>query len=591
MSKFGILEKPSAKEFYTRLDRLDHDFSSILESVELKNNKLLQVMQDLENKVEKTVQPQGLKIEKTALGEMLNMQISGVQKSISDFIKQAAQHQNNTKFRDEFNDSVLIFIYGKVKAGKSSLGNFIAQHPEQKNKANFFRYDKAGKRTDQAKLEELGQDGFETKVTEATDTIQGFRIKGLTWIDTPGLHSLTDINGELAKRYVESADLILYITSSDSPARASDTAEIVDLIDNKNKNVCIILSKSDTVEEDELNGELVQVRVGKTNSNRQLQEQHVRDELLSALGKKSNLINGIYSCSTLLAQEGVQGKEEAWQQSNMEVIYQLLTREAVINARQLKEQVPQQRFNGLLNEIVGFSKKEPTEQVTQLLNELKKITEKSSEEAEKLKKSSTAAYTKLRPRIASEVRKQAKEFFDKYGENAATVQQHQAQLSQTLAAGVQNLVESELKQLFQQVIKDFDDALPLNFRIQNMPIFQEKLKEVPIKKNASGLGALLLGGLAMVMTGGLAGLALGAAAGAALGSGMESESIKKIRQGDNREEVIEQLITETEKRVIQQIDESLTHIADEYFGAISSISGELHKQLNDFMEEAHVLRF
>jgi predicted GTPase len=356
MSFFEFFETPPAKEFYNGLNKLTADFGEVTKQAETKNQQLNKLIDELGQSIGKITNKQHKKAEKTTLFDLLNAQISLAENTVNSFVLQAQTHRHNTQFRDEFNDSVLIFIYGKVKAGKSSLGNFVAKHPANKKaKPQFFTYDQAGQKQTQAKLEEIHDDsGFETKATEATNCIQGFRTTGLTWIDTPGLHSLTDENGALAQRYVEAADLVLYITSSDSPARASDVAEIVNLVGTKNKSVCIVLSKSDSMEEDEVDGELVQLRIGKSSSNRNLQENHVRNELKKEMGEQlAQRISHIHSCSTLLGLDGINGDKDAWAQSNMDAIYGLLHTEAITNAKANKEKVPRERFNGLISVIVG----------------------------------------------------------------------------------------------------------------------------------------------------------------------------------------------------------------------------------------------
>ena len=598
MSPFDFLKQSPSKDFYQRLGKLNADFGNVAAQAEAKNQRLQQHLQDLGSRVAKTVRKHNQKSQKTILAEMLSAQISAAQTTVSLFIQQVDAHQHNTKFRDEFNDSVLVFIYGKVKAGKSSLGNFVGQHPEQKHTPQFFKYDKAGQRAAQAKLEELAESGFETKVTEATDTIQGFKINGLTWIDTPGLHSLTDVNGDLAKRYVEAADLILYITSSDSPARASDTAEIVELVGTKNKKVCVILSKSDQMYEDEVDDELVQIRIGKSTTDRQLQEEHVKTELSKALGDQASLIDRIHSCSTLLGYQGIQGKPEAWQQSNMDEIYQLLTQEAIVNAKKLKENIPAQRFNGLLNAVIGETKHTPTEELQKLINGLKELAEKASAEREKLKSAGSAVYTRIRPKIAPLVREHTEKFFTQYGADAAKVRQNAAQLNQALGDAIKPIVASELSQTVRQSIQSFDDALPVNFQLSKMPEFKEKFKEIKVKENSMGVGAIIggvVGGiLAAVVTGGLGaveGAAIGAALGGAVGADEQSETTKKIKEGDNRDEVREQIIRQYEQNLPKQINQQLSQVADEYFGVIAEIANELHQHVKNFMGEAHGLRF
>lgn len=40
--------------------------------------------------------------------------------------KQVMARAKGARFRENVNDSLLVFVYGKVKSGKSSLGNFVA---------------------------------------------------------------------------------------------------------------------------------------------------------------------------------------------------------------------------------------------------------------------------------------------------------------------------------------------------------------------------------------------------------------------------------------------------------------------------------
>ena len=47
---------------------------------------------------------------------------------------------------------------------------------------------------------------FDVDVEESTSAIQGFELGGMTWIDSPGLGSVTERNGNLARQYTESAD-------------------------------------------------------------------------------------------------------------------------------------------------------------------------------------------------------------------------------------------------------------------------------------------------------------------------------------------------------------------------------------------------
>lgn len=186
------------------------------------------------------------------------------------------------KLREELRNEFVVIIYGKVKAGKSTLGNFVAKNPISKKlnkKPFFFVYDKAGNKQSIEELQEIKDDsGFKTDTLECTSEIQGFKLDGLAWIDTPGLASMNKENGELAKQYINAADFIIFPTSSDSPMQRTEMKEIGELIEY-NKVFYIVITKSDTFEEDEKDGEIVKIIVNKSPSTRKAQEEDVRKRL------------------------------------------------------------------------------------------------------------------------------------------------------------------------------------------------------------------------------------------------------------------------------------------------------------------------
>ena len=107
------------------------------------------------------------------------------------------KHERNTEFRQDFGDSLLVFVYGKVKAGKSSLGNYVAygsSDPDQqtveaaRNKGQAPDFFLKASTTDnpeqgEARLKQAGK--FAVGVVETTSAIQGFRLPGLTWVNWP----------------------------------------------------------------------------------------------------------------------------------------------------------------------------------------------------------------------------------------------------------------------------------------------------------------------------------------------------------------------------------------------------------------------
>lgn len=96
-------------------------------------------------------------------------------------------------------------------------------------------------------------------------------------MDTPGLHSLTAEHGELAQEYIQFADLVVYLTPSSSPFK-SDEREMLGNLFRMGKPVILTITKSDIVDEDEVDGRIVYKRLPKSAGDRQAQERYVTEQ-------------------------------------------------------------------------------------------------------------------------------------------------------------------------------------------------------------------------------------------------------------------------------------------------------------------------
>jgi len=200
-------------------------------------NKNIQIIE-----IDKTLQKQNKEI-----GALLNTTVDILKNSSKKWVENFNNILEKEKFRSDLENYFIIIIFGKVKAGKSSLGNFIAKNSPKSEKVSFFKYDEAGQEHTIQKLEEIDDDFFDTNNLECTVEIQGFKLNSMAWIDTPGLGSMVEENGELAKEYIQSADYIIYPISSDSPLQADEISQLQELF-KQNKKVTICITKSDKFE-------------------------------------------------------------------------------------------------------------------------------------------------------------------------------------------------------------------------------------------------------------------------------------------------------------------------------------------------------
>lgn len=275
---------------------------------------------------------------------------------VADWITRVERHQRNVAFRQRYADSLVVFVLGKVKAGKSSLGNYMAYGrsdpaavAETSLSPHFFTAAVAGAGEGGSEAAS-GQGGFfRVGASETTKTIQGFRLPGLTWIDSPGLHSVTEENGALASDYVDVADLIIYPMHTGAPGRTGDIAEIRTLLAAK-KRLLVIITQCDRVEEDvEPNGAIVQSWVMKEPGARQGQMDYVRNAI-SAGGEKVPI--DLLSLSVRYAE--IHGNDaSALEASGVAGLYRLLTKIAQSEGISRKREMPSLNLDRFVDLVLG----------------------------------------------------------------------------------------------------------------------------------------------------------------------------------------------------------------------------------------------
>lgn len=291
-------------------------------------------------------------------GNPLSTQIDGILSAISDTDKAWREHlasyDKGLSFRQDYQDSLLVFVFGKVKSGKSSLGNYMAwghTDPSENLKSvvpsnlqpEYFTGENTNAKNGDLDDEARHRREFRVGATEATSSIQGFRLPGLTWVDSPGLHSVNDINGKLAQEYVSHADLILYTMSSGSPGRASDLKEIREL-KRKGKETLILITGSDFNDEDwdeELCEPVYTVQM-KSKETRLQQREYIAKELG---GIDSN---DILSNSARYAQEHLTEPDEM-QNSGMAQLFSRLHSISQNQGVRIKRAVPMTNFINFLD--------------------------------------------------------------------------------------------------------------------------------------------------------------------------------------------------------------------------------------------------
>lgn len=308
-----------------------------------------------------------------------------------------------SEFVNRHEKSILALVFADVNAGKSTLGNFVGgwdlrdtayQDLYQPHDCEIEDYSKASQEDRQIRT----IDHFPENATEATSTIQHYTLaQGLTWVDTPGLHSLTVEHGELAQEYIQFADLVVYLTPSSSPFKA-DEREMLGKLFQMGKPVILAITKSDYTAQKVENGRIVNIPLPKSPDNRQKQEAFVTGEVQEISGHK-NLENSlVLSLSVKLARKAVREENpELYADSNLD---DFLTQMGTIlseKAVELKMRRPKAEINTFIDLLTGCTGTIRPDMLTisQLREHVADKREDLQEVLDACKREETAIYTEV----------------------------------------------------------------------------------------------------------------------------------------------------------------------------------------------------
>lgn len=312
-------------------------FKGVRESAEGKTKEIDQCIKTFEKDV-KQARTHKLKAQDKSIQEIYDASTKVLKDTLDGLTKELEEARNGMQFIQDNENSLNVVVFGKVKAGKSYLGNLMMGNAIRKlpTKTSYDRleqpkvkvYDQ-GTCTTQDKLKEVTEEndasgGFGVDNREATRVIQLFHLGAMTWVDTPGFGSLTEENQELAREYVKNADLVIFASNSDAAGTQQDFQEMKELYD-MGKRFLLVLTQSDTLDEDcDDEGKIKPRLVPKSDDDRRSTENYMKETL-----KKHGIKLGDENILTISAFLGLtaleKGEEALFESSNMGKFWNLLS--------------------------------------------------------------------------------------------------------------------------------------------------------------------------------------------------------------------------------------------------------------------------
>lgn len=534
--------------------------------------------------------------EDNPLSQQMSVFSETIQRTNASWKVRIAKQDTGVRFREGFDDSLMVFVYGKVKSGKSSLGNYVAwghTDPTEELKEQtlkeiqpiYFSGEKTNVKDGDGDKEAESNKEFRVGATEATSTIQGFSLPGLTWIDSPGLHSKNEDNDRLARDYVKHSDLILYTMKSDSPGRASDLKEIADLY-NADKRFLLLLTGSDQIEPDwdEDTETQINTLIMKDEANRQSQRDFIRKELSNMDGLKDNLDNiDIISFSARYAQEN-QNSLDAFQDSGMGQLFDVLEETSKSSGVKLKQQTPLMGFRSFLSDF--------KEDLTVYLDFVSEFSNKFSGLESEVGNKLTRESMTIKQSLNELIRKSFTSIPDEDRNDELKILKHLDKLKIkvnemqiTSLSGAMQRVLSEFAQGFgEDIIATVDSSA-----IYELPEFKVETKEVEkivsitrgTRGRYSGFGSILggLAGAVLGPIGAIVGASLGGMAGSALGkSASTNREHFTVNIGDNLAKIEQQFINITSESTDKQMNKFNDEVFNSFLTDLKSLTNSLKEE-------------
>lgn len=504
-------------------------------------------------------------------------------------------YERNTEFREDFGDSLLVYVYGKVKAGKSSLGNYIAYGCGDPNAEviaaarvnghapTFFLHDDAARGDrQQAKKNLMDQGKFAVGARETTTAIQGFRLPGLTWIDSPGLHSVTPENGELARNYANAADLILFPMNSAQPGRASDLEEIASLL-QKRKPFLVILTRCDVIDEDaDDEGNIIRILMMKSDQNRQDQIDYVKQKILDLAQKETrNLLDDdVLTISVSYAEEHADNPVEL-RASGLSSLFAKLTDLTQSQGVRLKQETPLNNLRAFVDKVLTGDPELSVDAVRADLNSLENHLKQ--QRAQLVRQQTAVIGSVLRdldPAIERAVDQQRK-------------QRDMEALKRECNKLIHSIVLQHVTQAIAEILSDTQKSLNTAVRFEELkgfPEFRDLTEEFELSNKGKGRA---VGGGAGGVIGGLLGSLLGPvgiAAGAALGSWLGAKAgehvtdptIVRVNLGDNAHEVKNEAIRIAVEAAKEGVRLSFLQVENDFLIPIESRVNDIRAAIKRF---------
>lgn len=424
MSKQYISQ--TVKDFFVKLDNIHNQLEQFSGKIDTKRDNVFQELKYFEefclNK-KSEYYPKGSQL--NPVEEKLVSTIDDINESIKQWHHQIEKNKKGIKFMHTHEKYLVVMVFGAVKAGKSTLGNFFAGKDlidapfdnEYKHREHpVFSTEEKGRDTGDIEKDDKGNTWFSEGVTDTTGDIQYFTLSGLRWMDSPGTGALEKENDkrnmeEMVNEYIPYTDFCIFLMNSSEPGLMADMKYIRKL-SREEQEAIVVITKSDKNEEDiDDEGNFIDKWCAKTPENRRLQEEDILKRLHETYSEVPVNKFKAVSISTLLANLAIKDNDEQlYKDSNLDKLMLFLGNKVSENIIALKERKPKQNLNNFIDSVIN--EKEEFKGINELEKQLKSILVPIAEYKRTINEKTKSIQKIISLKVKNEVRKVSQQWAD-----------------------------------------------------------------------------------------------------------------------------------------------------------------------------------
>ena len=352
-------------EFFSKLDKMQGDLATFSQNLDSRSEKIPTLLKNFELAIFTTSDKKtsgGNAVERAAQKSLDNLR--AVVETWSDKIEADRKGKQFIKKNEKY---LVVMIFGAVKAGKSTLGNFFAgkkffnapfDNHYKKISKPIFETEERGRDTGDVEKDSHGDTWFQEGVIDTTGAIQHFTLSGLRWVDSPGTGAVgkagdTKNMTALVEEYLSYTDMCIFLMNSSEPG-LQDDMRYMQRLSREGQEALIVITKSDLTDEDEVDGKIVSELIPKPDKTRRLQE----DDICTRIKEKYPEINAnkfrAISISTALANEAIINEDDQkFKASGLDKLMKILGDKVSDNSIARKQENPRRLLNSFVDSVIN----------------------------------------------------------------------------------------------------------------------------------------------------------------------------------------------------------------------------------------------